>query len=104
MMSSTMHGLHTNLSVPGKPLLFGIHSYRLTTQPNPTNYPSPPPSKLSLTHRRHLLLNPFKSVLNNLAASTFAGLSSLGLLSMLMTLSRIVSGVWTGDQRSEADS
>lgn len=38
------------------------------------------------------------------AASTLAGLSSFGLLSMLITDSRMVSGVCTGDHRSDADS
>jgi hypothetical protein len=39
-----------------------------------------------------------------LAASTLAGLSSLGSASMLMTLMRIFSTDWMGDQRSEACS
>lgn len=64
-------------------------------------YSSP---RLALTFPRHFLLKPFSSSLHILAASTFAGLSSFGLLSMLITLSSIVSGVCTGDQRSEADS
>ena len=64
-------------------------------------YSSP---KLALTFARHLFLNSFVSSLHNRAASTFAGLSSLGLLSILITLSSMVSGVWTGDHRSEADS
>lgn len=38
------------------------------------------------------------------AASTFAGLSSLGSASMLMTDRRIFSTLWMGDQRSEACS
>lgn len=64
-------------------------------------YSSP---RLALTFALHLFLNSLVSSRHNLAASTLAGLSSLGLLSILMTLSRIVSGVWTGDQRSAADS
>ena len=39
-----------------------------------------------------------------LAASTLAGLSSLGSASMLMTEMRIFSTDWIGDQRSEACS
>lgn len=39
-----------------------------------------------------------------LAASTLAGLSSLGSASMLMTLMRIFSTDWMGDHRSEACS
>lgn len=38
------------------------------------------------------------------AASTFAGLSSLGSASILMTEMRMVSTVCTGSQRSEAFS
>lgn len=38
------------------------------------------------------------------AASTFAGDSSLGSASMLMTLINIFSTLWMGDQRSEACS
>lgn len=68
---------------------------------NSSSYSSP---KLALTLALHLFLNSFRSSLHILAASTFAGLSSLGLLNMLITLSSIVSGVWTGDQRSAADS
>jgi hypothetical protein len=49
-------------------------------------------------------LLPSFSSLHNLAASTFAGLSSFGLCNKLITLSRIVSGVCTGDQRSAAVS
>ena len=64
-------------------------------------YSSP---KLALTFALHLFLNSFVSSLHSLAASTFAGLSSFGLLSMLITLKRMVSGVWTGDHRSLADS
>lgn len=59
---------------------------------------------LSLTHLRTLFLNSFVSSLHNLAASMFAGLSSLGELSMDMTDRSIVSGVWTGLHRSLADS
>ena len=64
-------------------------------------YSSP---RLALTLALHFFLNSFGSSLHILAASTFAGLSSFGLLSILMTLNNIVSGVWTGDHRSEADS
>lgn len=38
------------------------------------------------------------------AASTLAGDSSLGSASILMTLMRIFSTLWMGDQRSEACS
>lgn len=61
-------------------------------------------SKVALTLALHRFLNSFVSSLHNRAASTLAGDSSFGLLSMLMTLMRIVSGVCTGDQRSEAAS
>ena len=64
-------------------------------------YSSP---RLALTFALHLFLNSLVSSLHSLAASTFAGLSSFGLLSMLITLKSIVSGVWTGDHRSLADS
>jgi hypothetical protein len=59
---------------------------------------------LSLTHLLVRRLNSFGSPLNWMAASTLAGLSSLGLLSMLMTERRMVDGVCTGDQRSDAAS
>lgn len=55
--------------------------------------------KLSLTPLLHLRLNSFASFpptfssLHSLAASTFAGLSSFGLCSKLITLNSIVSGV-----------
>jgi hypothetical protein len=62
------------------------------------------PSTLSLTIFLHFLRKPFGSSRHSFAASTFAGLSSLGLLNMLMTDSRIVSGVCTGDHLSDADS
>jgi hypothetical protein len=65
------------------------------------NHSSP---RLSLTFFLHLLRNSFGSSLHNLAASTFAGLSSLGLLSIEMTDSNMVSGDCTGDHRSDTDS
>jgi hypothetical protein len=61
-------------------------------------------SKLSLTHFRTRFLNSGVFSRHRLAASTFAGDSSLGLESIDMTERRMVSGVWTGDQRSAADS
>lgn len=64
-------------------------------------YSSP---KLSLTHFLTLFLNSFGSSLHSLAASTLAGLSSFGLDSIEITDRRIVSGVCTGLQRSDADS
>ena len=64
-------------------------------------YSSP---RLARTFALHLFRNSFGSSRHNLAASTFAGLSSFGLLSILMTLSSIVSGVCTGDHLSAADS
>lgn len=82
-----------------------IHQKNLPTPATPTRtrvgYSSP---KLSLTHLLALRLNSLGSSLHNLAASTFAGLSSFGLDSMEITDSRIVSGVCTGDQRSAVDS
>lgn len=71
-----------------------------TTQQNNSSQ-SP---KLALTSLPTLLLNPRSSSLHILAASTLAGDSSLGLDNIEMTLSKIVSGVCTGDHRSEADS
>lgn len=59
---------------------------------------------LSRTQRRTRFLNSAGSSRHSRAASTLAGLSSFGLESMEMTDSRMVSGVWTGDQRSAADS
>ena len=61
-------------------------------------------SRLSLTCFLHLFLNSAGWSRHIRAASTFAGLSSFGLESMLMTEIKIVSGVCTGDHRSEADS
>lgn len=61
-------------------------------------------SRLSLTHFRTRFLNSGVLSLHKLAASTFAGDSSFGLDNMEMTERRMVSGVWTGDQRSAADS
>lgn len=61
-------------------------------------------SKLSLTHFLTRFLNSGVLSRHNDAASTFAGDSSFGLESMDITESRMVSGVCTGDQRSEADS
>jgi hypothetical protein len=60
--------------------------------------------RLSLTFFLHLFRNSLGSSLHNLAASTFAGLSSLGLLNMDMTESSIDSGDCTGDHLSDADS
>src|ERR1700712_4723687 len=61
-------------------------------------------SRLSLTHLRVRLLNSLGSSLHCFAASIFAGLSSFGLLSMLLTESKMDEGVCTGDQRSAVDS
>jgi hypothetical protein len=61
-------------------------------------------SRLSLTHFRTLFLNSGVLSRHSDAASTFAGDSSLGLDSIETTERRMVSGVWTGDQRSAADS
>jgi hypothetical protein len=58
----------------------------------------------SLTFFLHLFRNSFGSSLHNRAASTFAGLSSFGLLSIEMTDSNIVSGDCTGDHLSDTDS
>ncbi len=60
--------------------------------------------RLSLTFFLHLRLNSLGSSLHILAASTFAGLSSFGLLSMDITDNRIVSGDCTGDHLSDTDS
>ena len=70
----------------------------------PSTNQSNPPSKLSLTHLLHRLLNSAKSSLQSFAASTLAGLSSLGEPNILITLSKIVSGVCTGLHLSDADS
>jgi len=59
-------------------------------------------SKLSLTHFLTLFLKTCGSSLHCFAASTFAGLSSLGLLSIDITLISIVSGVCTGNHLSAA--
>ena len=61
-------------------------------------------SKLSRTHFLTRFLNSGVFSRHSAAASTFAGDSSFGLDSMEITERRIVSGVWTGDQRSAADS
>lgn len=61
-------------------------------------------SKLSRTHFLTRFLNSGVFSRHKAAASTFAGDSSFGLDSIEMTERRIVSGVWTGDQRSAADS
>lgn len=60
--------------------------------------------RLSLTIFLHLFRNSLGSSRHIFAASTFAGLSSFGELNKLITLSNIVSGLCTGDQRSLADS
>src|SRR4051794_3693835 len=77
--------------------------------PFPLLHPSPYPSihqstpKLALTRNRHRLGNslllPSLPSRNNLAASRFAGLSSLGSSNKEMTESKMVSGVCTGFQR-----
>ena len=54
--------------------------------------------------RATCFLNPSRSWRHCLAASMFAGLSSFGLLSMEMILTKMVSTVCTGDQRSLASS
>jgi hypothetical protein len=79
--------------------MFRIHKPHAIT--NLSLYSS---SKLSLTHFLTLFLNSGVLSRHSAAASTFAGDSSFGLDSMLMTERRIVSGVCTGDQRSDADS
>ena len=76
------------------------HSPKSTAQFRSTAHYSSP--KLSLTTLRHRLRNSLISSLHIFAASTFAGLSSFGLLNMLITDSRIVSGLCTGLQRSAA--
>lgn len=76
-------------------------STRFPIPPAPGSYSSP---RLSRTHFLTRFLNAWGSSRHILAASTLAGLSSFGLLNMLITLRRIVSGVWTGDHRSDADS
>lgn len=65
------------------------------------DHSSPKLSRTIFLHRRR---NSFGSSLHILAASTFAGLSSLGEDSMEITLRRMVSGLCTGDHRSLADS
>ena len=87
--------LAASLAKPGNPSSHDLRPKNQLVQSSP---------KLSLTHLLTLLLNSFGSSLHIRPASTFAALSSFGLLSMLMTLRRMVSGVWTGDQRSAADS
>lgn len=80
---------------------------------NSSSLPPPPPPasphQLSsscdfLTHLATLFLNPSLSSRHSFAASTLAGLSSLGLLSIEMIESMIVSTVCTGDHRSLAHS
>lgn len=61
-------------------------------------------SRLSRTHFLTRFLNSGVFSRHSAAASTFAGDSSFGLESIEMTERRMVSGVWTGDQRSAADS
>lgn len=79
-----------------------IHIHNL--RPYITHHDNQSSPKLDRTHLRQRLRNSLVSSRHSRAASTFAGLSSLGLLSMLMTERMMVSGVWTGDQRSAADS
>ncbi|KAM3065365.1 hypothetical protein ACMFMG_011511 [Clarireedia jacksonii] len=88
---------------------FETHNHpRQPQQPTTcTSYSSP---RLSLTNLRHFLFHSFITFssfcasLHILAASRFAGLSSLGSLNKLTTLNNIVSGVCTGVHRSAADS
>lgn len=56
------------------------------------------------TDLRAISLNLARSSRYILAASTLAGLSSLGSASMETTEMRIFSIDWTGDQRSDEDS
>jgi hypothetical protein len=85
-------------------LVFTLHITTFQGRPSNTTTTTTYTSKLSLTHFLTFFLNPAGSSLHCLAASTFAALSSFGLESMLITERRMVAGVWTGDQRSEADS
>ena len=61
-------------------------------------------SRLFLTDRQDFFLNAGLSSLHILAASTLAGDSVFGSASIDITLSRIFSMLWTGDQRSLLDS
>ncbi len=60
--------------------------------------------KLFLTFCRTIFSYSSLLFLHIFAASIFAGLSSFGSASMLMTLIRIFSTLWIGDQRSDACS
>ena len=59
---------------------------------------------MRLTLSRTLFSYSGRLSLHILAASTLAGLSSLGSASMLITEIRIFSTDWMGDQRSDACS
>ena len=125
LRGSSKHAVHNNPTKPPLPaprylqrpfrsrahigmraiIIFNMYIPLYTSLPCASlSIPSYSSPKLALTFARHRFRNSFVSSLHSLAASTFAGLSSFGLLSMLITLRRIVSGVCTGDQRSEAAS
>ncbi len=81
--------------------------------PSPPTAPLPTPHshnpntynpKLLLTPSLTLLSYPPRSSLHIFAASTFAGLSSFGSASILITLIKIFSTLWIGLHRSDACS
>lgn len=98
MMIAMFHFISKTISLPRERKYTHKSSFHLSLDRSQIIYAS----KLSLTHFLTLFLNAAGSSRHCLAASTFAALSSFGLLSMLMTLRRIVEGVCTGLQRSEA--
>jgi hypothetical protein len=81
-------------------------SARLLNMPNSHNGPPTPPynPKLVRTPCRTFLSNIFRCSLHIFAASTFAGLSSFGSASMLITDIKIFSTLCIGLHRSLACS
>lgn len=78
-----------------------VNSYTDTVRDFQMHHSSPSDSRTILWH---FLLKALGSSRHIFAASTLAGLSSLGLLSMLMTDIKMVSGDCTGDHLSATDS
>ncbi len=96
--------LHERISNQGRRDIYSTHQSINTPSYAPRARCRHSSPKLARTFALHFLRKAFSSSLHILAASTFAGLSSLGLLSMEMTLSKMVSGVCTGDHLSATDS
>ncbi len=101
-MPSPKHNAHPT---PPSRFHFLPPSPPMAAPPHPP-FPQPPTynPKLLLTPSLTLLSYPPRSSLHIFAASTFAGLSSFGSASILITLIKIFSTLWIGLHRSDACS